>query len=677
MPKWAERYRKLKNPKGGYSGPWRHDIAPHLIEPMNALSDPSVSLVGLQGPAQSGKSDIGLNWWGATIHQQPTDFMICQPDKAMMQDFVVRRLEPLIDQHRVLKEKMLPGGSSDNIFLKRFRGMLSTHIWPVGAQFRARPVPWGWLDDYDDFPEDIDGQGSALSLLEGRQTTFEGAEKTYVSSSPSRDGGGGIEAICEAGSNERFYWRCPQCNEYFSPEFDKHLRFDTKGSADDAERTAHLTCPHNGCIIDPVHKRQMLLSALDLPHNGWLQPHQKPFDDSRVEGDWISVRWRTFRVDGLMGFTSWPKLARAWRLAQITLEMRQDESELRAFWNVKGGKNYRSMLTAEKPVDINVLMARRESWQMQTVPAGVRVLTAAVDIQANRFEVMVVGWGDGLECWPIDRFDIHLLEDRSTLVEPARYPEHWLTLINQVVMRRYPSAVDPSQSVPILTTAIDTGGEDGVKDNAVKFWHAARLAGVHAHRITLVKGGSNPKGKLLPAPSFLDVKSRGGPEKAGPRLWVPNVNAMKSIVDARLRREKPGPGYIHWPANWREEWFDELTAEELRRGKWIKIRSRNETLDLMVYNYTALMRAPFAGTRANMGWVPAAFRAPIEVTDNPPNASAAALKLEDYQSMPAKANGEREQVNPEPSATGESVVRESRHTQAGSGGWIGTTGQWL
>ncbi|WP_371863787.1 phage terminase large subunit family protein [Iodidimonas gelatinilytica] len=217
MPKWAEHYRKLKNPKGGYSGPWRHDIAPHLIEPMNALSDPSVSLVGLQGPAQSGKSDIGLNWWAATIHQQPTDFMICQPDKAMMQDFVVRRLEPLIDQHRVLKEKMLPGGSSDNIFLKRFKGMLSTHIWPVGAQFRARPVPWGWLDDYDDFPEDIDGQGSALSLLEGRQTTFEGAEKTYVSSSPARDGGGGIEAICEAGSNERFHWRCLIAANIFRP----------------------------------------------------------------------------------------------------------------------------------------------------------------------------------------------------------------------------------------------------------------------------------------------------------------------------------------------------------------------------------------------------------------------------------------------------------------------------
>lgn len=379
-----------------------------------------------------------------------------------------------------------------------------------------------------------------------------------------------------------------------------------------------------------------------------------------------------------MGFTSWGKLARAWRSAQISWEMRQDEGELRAFWNVKGGKNYRSMLSAEKPVDINVLMARRENWRMQTVPAGVRVLTAAVDIQANRFEVMVVGWGDGLECWPIDRFDIHLLEDRSTLIEPARYPEHWLTLINQVVMRRYPSVVDPSQSVPILTTAIDTGGEDGVKDNAVKFWHAARRAGVHAHRITLVKGGSNPKGKLLPAPSFLDVKSRGGPEKAGPRLWVPNVNAMKSIVDARVRRDKPGPGYIHWPADWREEWFDELAAaEELRQGKWVKIRSRNETLDLMVYNYTALMRAPFAGTRANMGWVPAAFRAPIEATDNPSNLPPLALKLEENQSTRAAVSGENARAKDVPSATGESVAHEPRQPQAGGGGWIGTTGQWL
>src|SRR3546814_14808648 len=43
---------------------------------------------------------------------------------------------------------------------------------------------------------------------------------------------------------------------------------------------------------------------------------------------------------------------------------------------------------------------------MKTVPPGVLFLTAFVDVQVDRFEVVVIGWNLQRESWLIDRFPI-------------------------------------------------------------------------------------------------------------------------------------------------------------------------------------------------------------------------------------------------------------------------------
>src|SRR3546814_4263642 len=71
------------------------------------------------------------------------------------------------------------------------------------------------------------------------------------------------------------------------------------------------------------------------------------------------------------------------------------------------------------------------------------------------------------------------------------------------------------------------------------------------------------------------------------------VDTGKATLYARLRKEKPGPGYIHYsdsPA-FDAEFFAQLTAErqvtKVKKGhvfqEWIKERARNEALDCAVY----------------------------------------------------------------------------------------------
>lgn len=596
VSQWAERHIAHYDP----------EALPFLAEIMDACSDPDTSEVADMGPAQGGKSLIGEAFIGWSIEHDPADFLVCQPDKALMQDFVVRRINPLVANTPVLKSALLPAANADNIFLKQFRGMLLTSIWPLGSQFRARPVPRGWLDDYDQFAEDIEGQGNAIKLLDGRQTTFEGRDTKLVSSSPAREDGGGIEAFVAGGTDERLQPVCPQCNERIELDIKRDLKFNDKGTLDEAEQSAHVVCPANGCWLEPSDRRRLLDSMKLLPNRGFVA--SRPASGKRR---------RTFRRDGLLAFTSWSKLAREWRDAQMAWEARQDESPLRTFFNVKGGQNYRSVRSGEKPVAAEALKSRRESgWLLGTVPRGPKVLNLLIDVQHDRFECGVVGAAKDREQWLVDRFAIDVLDDGLTQVAPFTHAEHWKVLL-PLFDRKYPLAElgedgKPVGHAPILSVVIDTGGSDKKGDQATAgakyFWNAARALGVHPSRITLVKGGSKPTGKLMPPGQFADQKIKGGARRSSARLWIPNVHVIKNMIDARLRRTAPGPGYIHLPENLADDHIEEITAEELKDGKWVKLRARNETLDILVYSEAALLKPPFAQSRTDMAWVPKDFR---------------------------------------------------------------------
>jgi phage terminase large subunit GpA-like protein len=645
VSQWAIRYTGFDDE----ALPWQTEI-------MDALGDPETAEVGLMGPAQAGKSEIGNAWVGWSIEHDPADLIICQPDKAMADDYVKTRIAPMIQRTPELKAQLLPEVGADNIFLKQFRGMFLRSIWPVASQFRARPVPRGWLDDFDQIPDDIDGQGSAVQLLDARGTAFEGRETKFVSSSPAREDGGGIEAFVAGGTDERLMPVCPSCGERFEPDISRDLRFDAKGTPDQAEASAHVICPANGCILEPGDRRRLLDSLKELPNRGWVARNPD-----------AGKRRRGFRVDGLLAFTTWGKLARQWREAQIAWEARQDETLLRAFMNVKGGRNYRSQLSGEKPLGADELKARREpGFASGTVPAGVKVLVRLVDVQANRFECMDFGFGDGLEGWLIRRWTIDVLGDGLTQVDPARHPEHWQVLL-PLFSQGVPLADGSGRTVLPLTVAIDTGGADGVTDAAAKFWHAAVSLGVHPQRITLIKGGNKPGGKIMPPAQFADQKLKGGNKRNSARLWLPNVHAIKCIIDARLRRSKPGPGYIHLPGDLDDEHVDEMTAEQLEAGKWKKLRARNETWDLLVYAYAAILRPPFAQSRSDMRWVPKDFRAPKPVNDpqiglietNPPG-------REGGEPAPAAAATE-----PTEAAAASSSARKRRPMARRGGSWMG------
>lgn len=152
-------------------------------------------------------------------------------------------------------------------------------------------------------------------------------------------------------------------------------------------------------------------------------------------------------------------------------------------------------------------------------------------------------------------------------------------------------------------TIVDTGGEDGVTDNAYEWWR--RYARKHlTSRIAHYKGASSRT-----APLIKESKVGKG-AKADVPLLVCNPNLLKDAVTNAARRADDGTSRLHFP-QWLGAWFWDEWQAELRQqnGTWKKIRARNEAIDLAAMNRAAGLQL---GVR-RINWdKPPAWARPLE-----------------------------------------------------------------
>lgn len=280
-------------------------------------------------------------------------------------------------------------------------------------------------------------------------------------------------------------------------------------------------------------------------------------------------------------------------------------------------------------------MARAEAWTKRTIPPGVRFLVAAVDVQGGknaRFVVQVVGYGSQGERWIIDRYNIRHSaradgQGESLPVNPAANPEDWQLLRSDVLEKSYPLDSEGTRRLPILAMAVDSGGEDGVTDNAYAFWRACRRDGVGG-QVYLFKGDGLARTKLISKtyPDNTERSDRRARARGEVPLYLLQTNQLKDRIASALARETPGPNYVHFP-DWLGAWFyEELTYEERGAdGKWRKPgKGANEAFDLLCYAHAlALLRGyERINWESPPRWARLPQNAPETLTPTPHPASA-------------------------------------------------------
>ena len=260
---------------------------------------------------------------------------------------------------------------------------------------------------------------------------------------------------------------------------------------------------------------------------------------------------------------SWARLAKEW----TDIDRQRDRGRLQTFVNTNLAETWAE--EGEK-VDACDLMNRREVYTA-LVPHEVLVITAAVDVQDDRLEAEVCGWGQGEESWSIDykRFYGSPGQAEVWAELDAFLEQTWHT--GRGTMR-------------ILKVCVDTGGH--FTKEAYAFVRPRQGRGLCA-----VKGSNQPAHALVGRPSRRNL--------GGVNLFPIGTDTAKNTLFYRFKLDTFGPGYCHFPdlPEYDQEYFAQLTAEtkkpKYHRGMlvgstYVKIRARNEALDLKVMNLAAL-----------------------------------------------------------------------------------------
>lgn len=596
----------MRVPMGaGNSVPWDPLVAPYVIEPMNCLASREYDAVIFVGPARTGKT-IGLidGWVIYNVICDPADMLIIQMTEEKAREHSKKRLARTFRVSPEVVSRLSPNKNDNNVYDRTFLAGNYLKIgWPSVNIMSSSDYKCVALTDYDRFPEDIDGEGDAFSLASKRTTTFMSSGMTLVESSPGRDVKDvkwrrtspheappttGILSLYNRGDRRRWYWPCPHCGEYFQPCGDVVAGFRDIADPVLASEAAYIQCPSCSGRIMPEQKREL---------NGrgvWLRDGESINADGSRYGDPRRSRIASFWMEGpAAAYQTLSQLVYKLLTAEQEYETTGSEETLKTVINTDWGLPYLPRASMEQRKS-ELLEQRAEPVPSRSVPDGVNFLVATVDVQAGRhrrFVVQVTGYGIRGERWIIDRYNITQSlrgdsDGESQRIDPASYPEDWDVLLTDVFHKSWPLASDPSQQMRLMAMAVDSGGEDGVTDNAYKFWRRCRRDGL-GKRIYLFKGDSIRRAKLITR-TFPDNTGRTGrrAQAAGDvPLWLLQTDALKDRVNNALWRDSPGPGYVHFP-DWLGSWFyDELTYEERSSdGKWSKPgRGANEAFDLMVY----------------------------------------------------------------------------------------------
>jgi phage terminase large subunit GpA-like protein len=584
-----------------------------MIEPLDMLASREYTGVVFVGPARTGKT-MSLILGGITyaVTCSPGDVLITSMSQDTARDFSLTDLDRAIRNSPALRDALSPRAKDDNTYDKFFRSGMRLKVgWPSVSQLSSKTIRYVFVTDYDrpENRDNVDGEGPLWDLAAKRIETYMSRGKCFAESSPDAEyldaqwkpstpheapPARGILELYNRGTRARRYWPCQHCGEFFQvlpglecfalphiKELEERVR--TEDLLKMAVEAAKVVCHHCGGLHEQRQRPKMSAGGL------WLHDGQK-IVDGRAEGERRGTHIASYWLGGIgASFQSWESLILKYLQALAGYLRNGEESALKFTVNTDQGAAYLPRVALNRR-STDDLQKRLEDWPKATVPAGVRFLTAAVDVQNNRFVVHVMGWGVGLECWLIDRFKISTSRRKEgnsvAALEPAAYLEDWELLTDLVLDRMYPAGAGTMQPRLVMC---DSGGKAGVTAKAYSFYRKLRKDRKH-FRFRLVKGSSrlDSATATLTWPDATHRKDRKEGGRGDVPVWLLNTNVLKDAVVGDLARVESGPGFVHLPKWLDDEFFAELSAKQRTDKGWKNPSgARNEAMDLHVYNRAA------------------------------------------------------------------------------------------
>lgn len=544
LSEWSDAHAYLSAESAAQEGRWQTLSYQRGLQ--DAMTDPEIEIVVVKKSARVGYTKCLNNLVGYHIHQDPTSIMVVQPTIEDAEGYSKEEIAPMLRDTPVLRGVVADAKAKDSnstILSKSFPGGTLSMVGansPRGFRRVSRRVVL--FDEISGYPPSAGAEGDQIKLGIKRSEYFWN-RKIVMGSTPTIAGACRVSAEFEKTDQRRYFVPCPHCDGM------QYLKWSGMRWPAGKPEEAYYECEH--C-------------------QGRIEHHQKY--DMLDRGEWRPTAKSS--KPGLVGFHIWAAYSYSpnatWgQLATEWVEAQGNPEKLKTVINTMLGEEWREK---GDRADEHALYQRAQAEQYTTkpLPEGVLIITAAGDVQPDRIEMEVVGWGVGEESWSLD-YRVFYGDPNAALV--------W----QQVDLFLQTEYIHPTGVVlRPARTFIDVRGANT----------QAVYAYVGAREHMGVYGVAGVGGDGKPAVGQPTKNNIGKIP-----LFPAGTFTLKDTVYGRLKIQEPGPGYCHFPSHYRQEYFKGLTAEEVRikmsKGfstrEWYKTYNRNEPLDCRVYNTAALI----------------------------------------------------------------------------------------
>jgi phage terminase large subunit GpA-like protein len=649
---WAREHLVLvEGPRAGQK--WDPAQAPYICAIIDGVFCGPHTKGTVRKSAQVGYTQGLTALAGWIIAENPARTLVVLPTTSLALSLNREKLQPALDATPELKRRVMAMSKRESLgssaLFKSFPGgSIAITGANSAAELQMRTIKFALCDEIDQWPSDLDGQGSPMAMVDGRQIAFHATRdyRKLQGGTPTLKGRSLVDDEFEAGDQRFQRLPCPHCGERirlvfggFADQPGPGLRFNRTHPFD-----AHYMAQCCGARIEHWQKEAMIGAALDLPDYGFVAEKPEP------------GRHPSWHIDSISSnFTTWEKIAETFITAG------DDPQKLKSFYNHWLGLAYEE--AADVP-DWQSLYKRRDSFAERVIPADALLVTMGVDVQKRGLYVEIVGWRPDAGSYTL--FASYIAAGTPEKPADTEDPDDlcWRRL-SELHETPLPDAFGGFRRID--ATGLDCRYHAPTVYDWVRRHHGA-------YAIRTVDGWGKPS---LAAPKLVDFDWRGKRIRKGVQQWQAGSYNLKSRFYAYLNRETEidpsgdvvAPrGFCRFGTFLNEQYFRQITAEYIGQDKagnrvWKQREDDNHWLDCRVVNMALAFGAPTfdIGNRPESYWLALAHERGAAASIAPLlRAAAPALAPEAEEAAPDAQNDETP-----PAAT------------SGGDGWSYGGGNWL
>lgn len=579
---WAKNNVVFSSRISDRPGPYDEEAFPFFSEILAALGpDDPCSIVTLMKSAQVGGTVAANIFTMGSMAMDPGDLLYVHPNDGNAAKWSKQKLMPLLKETPSLMAQF-PVNSREggNSVLYKERRDGRGAIAAAGAN---SPAQLSMVSPKRQVQDDLakwesNAAGDPEMQADSRSKAFS-RRKIFKISTPLVWPGCRITRNYRAGSMETYHVPCPHCGHLQALEWE-----NMEPHLDPAkpERAAFLcTAPGCGGFIEEHHRATIMRSERLGGRARWVAKHPERKRHHRSFHIWVAYS----RLE------SWAELARKWIALKAGRGTDDNRDAEQVFANDWRGVPHEG--TSETlPHDELRERADVTGFSRGVVPRGALVLTLGVDVQGDRCEWQLLGWGRRRQRHVID----HGVIDSMT-VPPGGKPHsghvsepEMRTNLDALLARAWPDFQGNMRRAELL--AID--GNYATTD--VYDW--ARRHPMS--KVIMVRGQHHEYGAILTL--VKNERDRTGKKILySKRFFNLAVSVLKSALYRDLAKKDPeATGYVHFCRDLPEAYFEQLVSErrieEKGRNGVVQYRwalpdgLRNEALDTMNAAFAAAWR---------------------------------------------------------------------------------------